>query len=103
MTLLAPLAAIFNIGSGHSVSVAGGFASAMGRPNLSPVFMDKARAGDIRHCFADIALAQCRLAFAPRRSFADSFDKVVDWVPRQQSVDRFTEARLELEQRGLVA
>ncbi len=108
LALDSPAAAggVFNIGSGRSVSVAEvarGFAGAMGRPDLSPEFMGKARTGDIRHCFADIALAQRRLGFAPRRSFADSFEEIADWVSRQQSVDRFTEARLELEQRGLVA
>jgi dTDP-L-rhamnose 4-epimerase len=96
----------FNIGRGVSVSiaeVAEGFAAAMGRPDLAPEFTGQARAGDIRHCFGDISLAREVLGFEPRRSFADSFAELADWVSRQQAVDRVAEARRELEARGLVA
>jgi dTDP-L-rhamnose 4-epimerase len=96
----------FNIGSGASVSVsevAESFATAMGRTDLAPEMTGKARAGDIRHCFADITLARDTLGFEPRRTFEDSFDELADWVSRQQSVDRVAEARRELEVRGLVA
>ncbi len=96
----------FNIGSGRSVSVsevANGFAKAMGRPELTPDVTNKARTGDIRHCFADIDLAKSVLGFAPRRSFEDSFGELAEWVSQQESVDRVAEARQELEARGLVA
>ena len=97
---------VFNIGSGQSVSVsevASGFASAMGRPDLTPDVTGKARTGDIRNCFADITLAREKLGFHPRRSFEDSFDELAEWVSRQTAVDRVAEARRELETHGLVA
>ncbi len=97
---------VFNIGSGHSVSVADvatSFAAAMGRADLSPEITNKARTGDIRHCFADIDLARRVLGFHPRRSFDDSFDEMADWVSQQTAVDRVAEARRELETHGLVA
>ena len=97
---------VFNIGSGHDVSileVAGALADAMGVPQLRPEIIGKARVGDIRHCFADIGLARRVLGFAPRRSFADSLGELADWVGQQQAVDRVAEARRELERRGLVA
>ena len=97
---------VFNIGSGQSVSVADvatSFAAAMGRADLSPEITNKARTGDIRHCFADIDLARRVLGFHPRRSFEDSFDEMADWVSRQTAVDRVAEARRELETHGLVA
>ncbi|MBV9783373.1 MAG: SDR family NAD(P)-dependent oxidoreductase [Acidisphaera sp.] len=97
---------VFNIGSGRDVSineVASELAAAMGRRQLTPELAGKARTGDIRHCFADISLAQERLGFHPRRSFDDSLDELVEWVRRQQPVDRVPEARRELESRGLVA
>jgi dTDP-L-rhamnose 4-epimerase len=96
----------FNIGSGHSVSigdVATSFAAAMGRPDLEPDITGKIRTGDIRHCFADITRARETLGFEPRRGFADSFAELADWVSRQEAIDRVSEARLELESRGLVA
>ncbi len=55
---------VFNIGSGEDRSVERGRArcspSAMGRADLEPEITGKARAGDIRHCIADIAKARER-------------------------------------------
>ena len=98
--------AAFNIGSGRSVGigeVGTQFAAAMGRPDLEPEITGKTRTGDIRHCFADISRATDVLGFMPRRSFADSFAELADWVSRQEAIDRVNEASHELESRGLVA
>jgi hypothetical protein len=40
---------------------------AMGFDHLAPDIMDKARAGDVRHSFADIPLARDRLGYDPKR------------------------------------
>jgi dTDP-L-rhamnose 4-epimerase len=96
----------YNIGSGRAVTiaeVARSIALVMKREDLHPEFLNKARAGDIRHCFGDIALAQKELGYSPRRTFADSLPELADWVRRQQTVHRVDEARRELEIRGLVA
>jgi dTDP-L-rhamnose 4-epimerase len=98
---------VFNIGSGRSVSIgeiATRFAAAMGRPDLPPEIVGKARSGDIRHCFADIAHAGKILGFVPaRRELDESFAELADWVSRQEATDRVDQARHELEMRGLVA
>ena len=97
---------VFNIASGRDVSiqeVGATLATAMGLPHLTPEVMDKARVGDIRHCFADISLAREVLGFEPRRTFDDSLGELVEWVRLQQSEDKVHDARRELEQRGLVA
>jgi dTDP-L-rhamnose 4-epimerase len=97
---------VFNIGSGRDVSiaeVARAMAAAMGRERLVPEFLGKARAGDIRHCFADITRARTELGFAPRRGLAESLPELAAWVARQRAVDLVEQARRELEQRGLVA
>jgi dTDP-L-rhamnose 4-epimerase len=96
----------FNIGSGRNVSileVADAIARAMGLPHLQAEVVGKARKGDVRHCFGDIARASSELGFTPRRSFDDSLGELVEWVRRQQAVDLVNRARQELEQRGLVA
>ena len=97
---------VFNVGSGQDVSVAevaARLARAMGRERLSPEITGQARTGDIRHCFADIALARDRLGFVPVRSFDDSLPDLAAWVERQRAVDLVAQARRELEVRGLVA
>jgi dTDP-L-rhamnose 4-epimerase len=97
---------VFNIGSGHSISiseVARRLAAAMGRPELTPHVLGKARAGDIRHCFADIGAARRELGFVPQRSLDQGMQELAAWVANQSAVDRVAEAQRELEQRGLVA
>ncbi|MBN8901946.1 MAG: NAD-dependent epimerase/dehydratase family protein [Rhodospirillales bacterium] len=97
---------VFNIGSGQAVTirqVAEELATAMGRRDIRPVLLGKARTGDIRHCFADIGAAQATLGFAPERNFGNSLAELAEWVRGQQTVDRVAEARRELEVRGLVA
>jgi dTDP-L-rhamnose 4-epimerase len=97
---------VFNIGSGRDVSihqVAEELAAAMGRKDIAPELLRKVRAGDIRHCFADISLARRVLGYQPRRCFADSLGELAEWVARQQPADHVARMRRELETRGLVA
>ncbi len=97
---------VFNIGSGiHSTveDVALLLARAMDRPDLEPEFVGKARAGDIRHCFADLTHARAVLGFSPRRSLEDGVPELAEWLRRQTATDRVLDARKELEARGLVA
>jgi dTDP-L-rhamnose 4-epimerase len=98
---------VFNIASGEDRSVrevAGLLARAMGRGDLRPEITGKARAGDIRHCVADISKARAELGFRPARDFSEGLAELADWVARQQAAeDRVNEARRELESRGLVA
>ncbi|MDO9712337.1 NAD-dependent epimerase/dehydratase family protein [Paracraurococcus lichenis] len=97
---------VFNIGSGEDRTVqqvAELLAGAMGRPEIGPEITGKMRAGDIRHCIPDIALARQELGFAPRRDFVEGLAELAEWVARQEAEDRVHQARQELEARGLVA
>jgi dTDP-L-rhamnose 4-epimerase len=97
---------VFNIGSGRHQSieeVALLLAGCMGRSDLVPEFLGKARAGDIRNCFADLALARRVLGFTPRRSLEDGVPELAEWLARQSATDRVQDARRELEARGLVS
>lgn len=97
---------VFNIGSGRPIDVlgvAGALARAMGVPEIEPQVLGKARTGDIRHCFADIALARQLLGYAPSRCLDDdTLGELAQWVGRQRTIDRVGEAYRELEARGLV-
>ena len=97
---------VFNIGSGEDRSVndvATLLAEAMGRPDLKPEIAEQARAGDIRHCIPDIDKAVEELGFEPQQDFREGLAELAEWVGRQQAQDRVSEARKELEARGLVA
>ena len=96
----------FNIGSGHDRSVtevATELATAMGKNDLAPEIVGKARIGDIRHCFCDTALAAEQLGFAAKQDFREGLAVLAEWVAQQTAQDRVEQMRAELEARGLVA
>lgn len=98
---------VFNIASGEDRSVrdvATMLAEAMGVRSIAPEITGKGRAGDIRHCIADIALARRHLGYAPRHEFQAGLAELAEWVSGQEgATDRVMQARRELEARGLVA
>lgn len=96
---------VFNIASGQArtvLSVAADLAGAMGRPSDLDI-TNKGRAGDIRHCLADIGRARAVLGFAPREGFADRLVDLAEWVVGQEADDRVGAATGELLSRGLVS
>jgi len=108
MALEEPSAAgdVFNVGSGHDrsiVEIGTLLAEAMGRPDLTPETVGKARTGDIRHCFCDASKARTSLGFAAEKDFSEGLAQLAQWVAQQTAHDRVEQARRELEQRGLVA
>ncbi len=96
----------FNIGSGTDRSVADiavELARAMGKNDLTPEIVGKARIGDIRHCFCDTTLAADRLGFRARADFVQRLAELADWVAQQTAEDGVAKMRAELDARGLVA
>lgn len=95
---------VFNVGTGRQLTVLQ-IAEALCRelnPSQTPEITGQFRAGDIRHCFADIGKARARLGFAPRVPFEDGLRDLVTWVRSQQPADTFEAAQQELRRRGLV-
>jgi dTDP-L-rhamnose 4-epimerase len=94
-----------NIGSGEPITiseVAATLAHALGH-DIPAELTGKYRAGDIRHCFADISLASRLLGYRPRHSFSSGIGELVEWLRTQPAADRVTEATEQLTQRGLAA
>lgn len=95
----------FNISSGEPMSVkevAERTVRALGRPDIEPQTTGKYRAGDIRHCFADISLAQRALGWTPRVTLEQGLEDLANWLTVQTAIDRGLEARAELAARGLM-
>jgi dTDP-L-rhamnose 4-epimerase len=92
-----------NVGSGQSASVLE-IADALGRlldKELEPELTGKFRAGDIRHCFADVRRAREALGFEAEVPFERGLAALAEWLQGQAATDRFEEAAMELSQRGL--
>lgn len=94
-----------NVGVGDPITieeVARELATAMGldiQPEISSTF----RAGDIRHCWADPALARDLLGFEPEHRFREQGVKeLIAWVSEQQAGGDAGDAmRADLARRGL--
>lgn len=92
-----------NLGTGRSTSVARVaevLAEGIGI-EVEAELNGQYRAGDIRHCYADISLAQRLLDYAPKVSFERGMGALVEWLGNQRAVDRVEHATSELAARGL--
>ena len=67
-----------------------------------PQAANRFRAGDIRHCFADISKIKNRLGFTPQVSLADGIQDLTDWLRSQTPTNVIAKAIAELEAKGLV-
>lgn len=95
---------VFNIGSGRSYTVnyiAESLAEVIGKKHIQPSLTGKYRAGDIRHCFADISRAENILGYRPLVNFKDGLAELAQWLEGQEAYDKVDFAGKELERRGL--
>jgi len=93
----------FNVGTGRAVSiraVAEKLAAALGR-DVAPEFPGKFRAGDIRHCFADITKISRVLGYRPALDFDAGIPVLIEWAARQTPEDNLAQAISELREKGL--
>jgi nucleoside-diphosphate-sugar epimerase len=78
---------VINVGCGSPVTVsclAKLMAEALDRPDLEPVFKP-ARAGDLKHSFADLARARSVLDYQPIVRFAPGLRETIAWYRRTLS------------------
>jgi dTDP-L-rhamnose 4-epimerase len=76
-------------------------AKLLGVQHIEPEISGKYRVGDIRHCFADIRLARRVLGYEPAIGLEEGLSELAEWLEGKQADDRVTQARAELEKRGL--
>ena len=93
---------VFNVGTGRAVSIgeiARLLASLYGEGG-EPDITRKYRAGDIRHCYADIA-SLTGLGFSPSVTLEEGLRDLVAWGKAVEAEDHVEAAARELEIRGL--
>jgi dTDP-L-rhamnose 4-epimerase len=92
-----------NVGSGRSVTVneiARNLGGVLGVA-VEPEVTGKFRAGDIRHCFADISKARSLLGYEPEVELEDGMLELAEWLRTQTADDHVDHATAELVARGL--
>jgi len=94
---------LFNIGTGRSLSVmdvARTLADEIGI-EIEPEMVGHFRAGDIRHCYADISKIRAGLGYEPRVRFEDGMRELVANIREEPATDHVDHAYRELAAHGL--
>ncbi len=97
---------VINVGSGQPVSIrriAELLAGALGSKGLEPIVTGKYRAGDIRHCYADISRARRLLGYEPQVSHEEGFAELAAWLESQEAEDKADTMLEQLAAHGLTA
>ncbi len=92
-----------NIGSGTSTTILE-IAHTLARlleKEIEPELPGTSRAGDIRHCFADVSRARDLLGFEADVALEDGLADLAEWLKTQPATDHFDQAAAELAERGL--
>jgi dTDP-L-rhamnose 4-epimerase len=95
---------VFNVASGNQYTIrelGHRIARVLGK-DIEPEITGKYRAGDIRHCFADITKAREILKFQPLVALEEGLEDLAAWLEGQIAYDRVSESRNELAARGLM-
>jgi len=93
----------FNVGSGTAYTirdVARLVSGVLGK-SIEPSITGKYRVGDIRHCVADVSLADAMLGYRPAVTLEDGLIELAEWLRDQAADDRVADANRELMSRGL--
>ena len=106
MALESPASAgrVLNAGTGKPTSIleiGKAIARELGKPSDNFVIKNQFRAGDIRHCFADISRAKAILGFSAEIEFVSGVSDLCNWVKTCTSSDLVDSATRELEKHGL--
>jgi dTDP-L-rhamnose 4-epimerase len=96
---------VINIGSGAPITIRQ-VAEILARSlnsTIEPVITRKYRAGDIRHCYADLTKARVLLGYEPTVTHRDGFRELAEWLSEQRAEDHAETMLKELSAYGLTA
>jgi dTDP-L-rhamnose 4-epimerase len=96
---------VINVGCGQPIKirqVAEILAAALGK-DIAPVITQKYRAGDIRHCYADLTKARKLLGYEPQVTHEEGFHELAAWLAHQEAEDKADTMLQELTTYGLTA
>ncbi len=96
---------VINVGCGKPIKirrVAEILNEALGK-KLEPVITNKCRAGDIRHCYADLTKARRLLGYEPQVTHEEGFRELAAWLAHQEADDKAETMMKELTTYGLTA
>ncbi len=96
---------VFNVGTGISTSVnqvVETLKRLYNREDIQSKIVNRFRAGDIRHCYADISKLK-NMGYSPSVTFDEGMRELVKWSEQEKSTDTSELAHKELIKHGLLA
>ena len=95
---------VYNVGTGCAVTVLDVVDILSRRLGFKepPEVVGRYRAGDIRHCFADITRIGKDLGYRPRVALEQGADELLTWIGTQHSADHLRQAVANLEKHVLL-
>lgn len=96
---------VLNLGTGVPASVlqiAEMLSRHLTNGEVRPLIRNRYRAGDIRHCYADLSKTRRLLGFEPRVPLSEGMGDLLAWVREQTAEDRFAQVEKELAEKALV-
>jgi dTDP-L-rhamnose 4-epimerase len=96
---------VFNVGTGRPTNLLDLYSTlqkALDTPGLAPEIPGRFRAGDIRHCYADIAKIRAALGYEPSTDLESGLTDLAGWIRTQDAENLTARAAAELERKGLV-
>ena len=94
----------FNVGTGEPTTILDVSEAIIKAYNadLKTEVTGKFRAGDIRHCFADVSKINSKLGFEAKNSFENGLNYLIKWSEKETPKDKFDKASEELKKKGLL-
>jgi dTDP-L-rhamnose 4-epimerase len=94
---------VYNVGTGRATTILH-VAEALARElevRVRPDVPGRFRAGDVRHCVADVTRIRSELGYEPRVALEQGLKELLEWLRTQRADDRVEQATRELAERGL--
>jgi len=94
---------VFNVGTGKATTIKeiAELLIKLYNSNVKPEITNKYRAGDIRHCFADISRIK-NIGFEPKISLEEGMKELVEWGKKINAENKFDKAYEELDKKKLI-
>jgi dTDP-L-rhamnose 4-epimerase len=94
---------VYNVGTGQATTILNVAELLAEQLDFAdpPEVVARYRAGDIRHCVADVSRIRGELGYEPRVALAEGMGELLAWLGTQKPSDQVERAAAELEQRGL--
>jgi dTDP-L-rhamnose 4-epimerase len=96
---------VFNVGTGRPTNLLELYdilRKALDTPGVEPAIPGRFRAGDIRHCYADIRKIENALGYRPSMDVEAGLAELAGWMHTQEVENLTDRAAAELERKGLV-